>query len=328
MLKEEQKEKNKQFVYQNINRVLVNIYCKRKHRMVLNKPPKLVSVIMLSFNRVEDTILSLKALYKHTKLPFEVILFDNNSDLDQLIQLRRHIKKYKNIRLIESKENLGCAKGRVEATKEAKGEYYLFLDNDIVVTPYYLENLVKILEKEREIVAVCMKVIFPDMRIQFNGGILLEDEYFYRFDLLDSFKLFWDQTTTNNFKFCPWIPGGATLWKAKHYKKFPIDSNMQGSFEDNEVSLRISKAGYKLSNCPTSIAIHYHVNFKDIQFKSREKKYMAGRYNNERTIKALRYFWRIHEKAFVFDNEEATYGFLKNYKKNNIMEFLSKDDYK
>jgi GT2 family glycosyltransferase len=322
------KEKNKQFIYRNINRGLVNCYCRSNHKIQLKNPPRLVSVIMLSFNRVEDTILSLKALYRYTKVPFEVILLDNNSDSDQLSLLKENIKKYKNIRLIESNENLGCAKGRVEATKEARGEYYLFLDNDIVVTPYYLENLIKTLEKDEKIIAACCKVIFPDLTIQFNGGTLKGDGDFLIYNLLDSFKLFWESETTEKSQKCPWIPGGATLWKSKYYKKYPIDEQMQGSFEDNEVSLRINKGGHKLSNCPKSIAIHYHVNFKDIQFKSREKRYMSGRYNEERTMKALRHFWKVHGKAFVFDNEEATYGFLGDHSRDKIIKFLNKNDLK
>ncbi len=316
-------ERNKQFVYRVINKSLINKYCVIKNKASLNESVELVSIIMLSFNRVEDTVFSIKNIYKHIHIPFELIVFDNNSDAEQLKILRKFIKSYKNLKLIESSENLGCAGGRVEAVKSAKGEYYLFLDNDIVVTPYCVENLINTINLDKKTAAVCSKVIFPDMTIQFNGGTMLEDAHFYRYNLLDSFKLFWDRTTVNNFVSCPWIPGGATLWRAKYYKKFPIDPEMQGSFEDNEVSIRIHKAGYKLRNCPRSVMIHYHVNFKDLAFKEKERRYMSGRYNNERTIKALRHFWKKHEKGFIFDNEEATYGFLGDYKYESIKKFLS-----
>lgn len=320
------KERNKQFFYREINRILIDKYCKRKNKVELNRDIGMLSIIMLSFNRVADTIFSIKSIYKYVKVPFELIVFDNNSDIEQLNILKKFLKSYDSVNLIESSENLGCAGGRVEAGKLARGEYFLFLDNDIVVTPYCIENLINTINLDEKTVAVCSKVVFPDMTIQFNGGTMKEDENFYRFNLLDSYKYLWERDTIDNFMVCPWIPGGATLWKAKYFKKFPIDSGMQGSFEDNEVSIRIRKAGYKLRNCPKSIMIHYHINFKDLSYKEREKRYMSGRYNNERTKKALRHFWRKHKKAFIFDNEEATYGFLGDYENKDIFNFLSEKE--
>lgn len=304
------KEKNKQFVYRRINKFLVDIYSYKKHKLKIIDKNILISIIMLSFNRVEDTIFSLKEIYKHTRIPFEVIVFDNSSDKEELSRLKKFVRKYDNLQLVESQENLGCAKGRSEAVKYANGNYYFFVDNDIVVTPYYLENLLYVLQNNQKTVAVCAKVLFPDLTIQFNGGTMQETKDFCIFNLLDSNKLFWQGDTIDNYQTCPWIPGGATLWKSEFYKKFPIDPKMEGSFEDNEVSMRVNKSGYHLRNCPKALVIHYHMNFMDIQFREREKKYIEGRYNNQRTGRALRRFWNVHEKAFIFNVEEATYGFL------------------
>lgn len=323
-MKKENSEKIKQFIYRNLNRFLVDIYCLTNNKTVLEVHPKLISVIMLSFNRVEDTIFSVKQLYKHTKLPFELIILDNNSDPDQKEMLKKFLKKLKNAYLIESDINLGCARGRAFATKKAKGDYYLFLDNDIVVTPFYLENMLKTLEEDKKTVAVCSKVIYPDLTIQFNGGSLVQDGDADIFNLLDGGKLFWDESVLEKPTTCPWIPGGSTLWKAKYYKLFPIDEKMMGSFEDNEVSRRIVNAGYNIRNCPRAITIHYHMNFKDSQFALREKKYMEGRYNNDRTKAALKRYWNVHKKMFIFNCEEATYGFLDDISRNNIRKFLSK----
>ncbi len=320
-------EKRKQFVYRHINRVLVNTYSRRINKVPKVKYDGLISIIILSFNRVRDTKFSIEQLYKHSKFPFEVIVLDNNSDKEQLEELKRFVKRYKNLRLIESKRNLGAARGKAEAAKYGIGKYYFFLDNDVVVTPYYMENLMRTLLVDSKTVAVCSKVIFPDCTIQFNGGTLKEDKDFYIFNLLDSGKLFWQRETINNYVRCPWVPGGSTLWRAKYYKKFPIDEKMEGSYEDNEVCIRINKAGYNVRNCPHSITIHHHMYFQDYKFNLREKKYIEGRYDTSRTTKALRRFWNVHKKAFVFNCEEATYGFLKDYSKKNIKKFImSKDE--
>ena len=102
------KERNKQFFYRTINRILINKYCKRKNKVLLNQDIRLISIIMLSFNRVADTIFSIKSIYKYVKVPFELIVFDNNSDIEQLNILKKFLKSYNSVKLIESSENLGC----------------------------------------------------------------------------------------------------------------------------------------------------------------------------------------------------------------------------
>lgn len=315
-----------QFIYRNINNKLVNSYCRLNHKKARLRGNRLISIIILSFNRFEDTKYSIKQLYKFSKFPFEVIVFDNNSDLDQLNRLRKYVKKFSNLRLIESRVNLGAAKGKAKAAEYAKGEYLFFMDNDIVVTPYFMENLMTTLLSDEKTVAVCSKVIFPNLAIQFNGGLMREEDEFMIFDLLDSGKLFWEKETLNNFIRCGWVPGGSTLWKADYYKKFPIDYKMEGSYEDNEVCVRINKNGYNVRNCPTSITIHFHMLFQGSQFMTREKRYIKGRYNKKRTVKALRRFWESHNKIFIFHVEEATYGFLKDFSRQKISEFIKNKD--
>lgn len=322
-MKTEQFEKNKQFVYKNINRFLIGIYCQIHHKIPFPNHVELVSVIMLSFNRVDDTIFSIKQLYKHTKIPFELIVLDNNSEESQKKALKNFLSEIPNAKLIESDTNLGCARGRVVAAQYALGEYLLFIDNDIVVTPYYLENMLETLIGDPKTVAVSSMVVFPDCTIQFNGGTMVEESDADIYNLRDSGKLLWEDDVTRESIMCPWVPGGSTLWKTEFFEKFPIDEKMQGSFEDNEVSRRIGKAGYNVRNCPHSITIHYHMNFKDTQFSIREKQYINGRYDNDRTKNALKRYWQVHNKIFIFNCEEAVYGFLSDLSRKTIKKFLN-----
>jgi len=85
-----------------------------KRRNILNREfDGLVSIVMLTFNRLEDTIRSIESIYKYTTLPFELIIFDNASSdpkmKDYLINLKntRH-----NVRIIFNEVNLGCSGGR------------------------------------------------------------------------------------------------------------------------------------------------------------------------------------------------------------------------
>lgn len=316
----------KELLFKHVNRFLVNLYARRKCRIKRNvkNTKDFVSIIILSFNRVEDTIICINSVRRYVKNPFEIIILDNGSDTDELERLKRFIKTKNNIKLIVSEKNLGCAGGRVEAVKYAKGDYYLFLDNDIVITPFFLENLLETINMDNCTVACSSMAIYPDLTVQFNGGCVDADDKFYCFNLIDAGKEFWDETIKSGER-CYWVPGGTTLWKAKFFKNFPIDKNMMGSFEDNEVCVRINNAGYNVRSCAKAISMHYHINFKDFEFRQKERKYVEGRYDGDRIKKTLRYFWKKHHKALVFDVKEATYGFLgKDLSDEVIFKFLTK----
>ncbi len=289
---------------------------------------KKVSIIMLSLNRFSDTKKAIKNIFKYTKVPFELIILDNNSKEVVCKKLNKLAKKYQpTIKLFFEDTNLGCAGGRQKALQYATGEYIFFVDNDICVMPNYMENLISRIEEDPKNVAVCCKVILPNGKIQFNGGNMIIDDGFAIFSLIDA-GLPFNAPETDSFYDCEWIPGGATLWKKEYLLQFPIDVNMKGSYEDNEVSLRVRKNGFKLVNSPHSLVIHNHFEFKGNIFRQREKDYWNGRYNFERTKQALIYFYYSHHLIFSFGTKENPWDVMFNLSgKEEIIEFLSNNKF-
>lgn len=77
---------------------------------------------------LERALLSLEK--QDLPYPFEVLFaFDEGGDRSGEICLEA-IKRNPTYRLIEGKDRLGVGRGRLEAIKEAKGEYIAFLDSD------------------------------------------------------------------------------------------------------------------------------------------------------------------------------------------------------
>lgn len=286
---------------------------------------KKVSIIMLSLNRFPDTKKAIKNIFRYTKIPFELIILDNNSKAVVCKKLNKLVKKYhSNIKLLFEDTNLGCAGGRQKALQYATGDYIFFVDNDICVLPNYMENLIHRIEESPMNVAVCCKVILPNGKIQFNGGNMLIEDGFAIYSLIDA-GLPFNSPETKSFLDCEWIPGGATLWKKEYLFRFPIDGNMKGSYEDNEVSFRVRKSGFKLVNSPNSLAIHNHFDFKGNFFRQREKDYWNGRYNLERAKQALMYFYQCHHLIFSFETKGNPWDVMFNlFGKEEILQFLSK----
>lgn len=272
-----------------------NTHCKPER----TKRVKLVSIIILSLNRFDDTKRAIENIYKYTKLNFEVIILDNNSMPEVKEQLKELAKQYSKVKVIFENTNLGCAGGRDKAKGFAKGEYVLFLDNDILVFPYYLENLINRVESDPLIAGACCKTIFPDGKIQFNGGAILFDDDYSLFSLIDEGLDFRDKVS-EKYRECQWIPGGTTIWKRNILDKFSVDPLMKGAFEDNEVCLRIINSGYKLVNSPGSVVIHNHFMYKAKDYQDRESHYYKERNNSDRVLYALLHFYKQHNLIMSF----------------------------
>ena len=155
---------------------------------------QLTSVVILSFNRQDDLEANINSLYEHTNLPFEVIIWDNASDPETIEYLKSIEGKTKEdgnglIKVFYSDLNLGCSGGRREAIRQTKGNWIYTTDNDMTYTPNWLEAIIDRVEQDPNIGATNSKIVFPDGKIQVNGGALvLEDNYFGIFVPIDMGK--------------------------------------------------------------------------------------------------------------------------------------------
>lgn len=131
---------------------------------------KLVSIIIVNFNGAEYIVDCLESLINQTYENFEVIVLDNNS-ADNSVEL---IKKYPFVKLIESTENLGFAKGNNEAINHSKGEYIALLNNDARADSEWLEKLVNELERNTELGSCGCKIISHyDPDVMDSAGLLV-----------------------------------------------------------------------------------------------------------------------------------------------------------
>lgn len=116
----------------------------------------LVSIIILTYqNGLRHVKRCFASLEKITYKNYEIILVDNNS-LDNTITFVK--KRFPKVTIIANKSNLGFCRGNNQAVKFTRGKYILFLNNDTVVTPSFLNILVEILEEDKTIGVVQPKI--------------------------------------------------------------------------------------------------------------------------------------------------------------------------
>jgi len=123
-----------------------------------------VSIIILNWNRLEDTIECLESLKKITYPSYEVVVVDNGSKGNDAQVLKQNFGDY--IYLIQNDRNYGYTGGNNIAIRYAlynsQPDYFLILNNDVVVAPDFLTEMVKVAESDGSIGIVGPKVYYFD----------------------------------------------------------------------------------------------------------------------------------------------------------------------
>src|SRR5215472_2220491 len=110
-----------------------------------------VSVITLTWNSHEVTRDCLLTLKKLDYPSFEIIVVDNGSTDGSQKQLAR---EFPDVRRICNATNLGFSGGNNVAIRDAlarNADYLLLLNNDTIVSPGFLRELVKVAESDEKI---------------------------------------------------------------------------------------------------------------------------------------------------------------------------------
>ncbi len=110
-----------------------------------------VSIVILTFNQLKYTQKCIESILGCTPEAHEIIFVDNASTDGTVKWLREMVKNHANCKLIRNDENRGFAAGNNQGMAEAKGDYIVLMNNDVVVTAKWLERLIACAEKKPEI---------------------------------------------------------------------------------------------------------------------------------------------------------------------------------
>lgn len=130
----------------------------------------LVSVVIPTYNRVEQTIAAIESVLAQTYSNFEIIVVDDGSTDGSSQALQQFIKQRTNgcrQMLFVSQPNRGASVARNTGISTARGEYIAFLDSDDSWIPEKLEWQVRALEEFQNECGVC----FTDARLVNDAGL-------------------------------------------------------------------------------------------------------------------------------------------------------------
>lgn len=104
-----------------------------------------IDIVILSWNRINDTIECVESLLGQKDVVTVITLVDQGSGLETIEKLRKHAKRNTKVKLLEIGKNIGVAAGRNIGMRAGKAEIIISIDNDAVfASPLTLNEIVKI----------------------------------------------------------------------------------------------------------------------------------------------------------------------------------------
>jgi len=261
-----------------------------------------VSIVVLNWNRWQDSIECLESLYQITYPNYEIILIDNGSSDGSLQKIRDYAKgslevssaffKYDRLDkpitiaeftkeeaesstspkgqflsskarliIIKNDENYGYAEGNNIGIRLALArgtDYILVQNNDVVVDPSFLTELVLAAERDECVGFVGPKAYFYDYSgrtdvIRFAGGVFCPQ-------MASAPRLGYKQIDRGQFnegRFVDWVEGSCILTRKQTILKIgPLKADYFMYWEDVEWCLRGARFGYKSAYTPNARIWH------------------------------------------------------------------------
>lgn len=211
-----------------------------------------VTIIIPVYNQLGYTVRCLKSLAGHaTKCTFEIIVMDDvSSDATPEI-----ITKIDGVRYVRNDENLGFLRNCNKAAGLAKGGYLVFLNNDTVVLPGWLDALYDTFAQFPGVGLVGSKLIFPDGRLQEAGGIIWNDASGWNWGRLASPE----HPRFNYVRDADYVSGASIMIERQLFEVLGrFDERYAPAYyEDTDLAFAVREKGYRVIYQPRSAVVHF-----------------------------------------------------------------------
>lgn len=201
-----------------------------------------ISIIIISYNTEDLIATCLESIIHINDRPKEIFVVDNASDdgSAEFVQ-----KNYPSVHLIENRENKGFAAANNQAMKMCTGRYILLINPDTEFLPATFAPMISFLDAHPQIGLVGIKMINPDGSEQ------------------ESFSYEYPSQKTANKDLVglkgslAWVLGASMFARSDLLKRLGgFDESFFVYGEDQDLCLRIRKAGYEIGYFESAVLVH------------------------------------------------------------------------
>ncbi|MDT7602628.1 MAG: hypothetical protein QOF61_625, partial [Acidobacteriota bacterium] len=245
------------------------------------------SIIIPVFNKAEFTFQCLRSLAREINADDAEVIVVNNASTDETNELLARFGDF--VRIITNVENRGFVDACNQGAQVARGQYLVFLNNDTVVLPGWLDELTQTIEADDSIGAVGSMFLYPDGRIQEAGAIVWRDGAAFHYG--------WggapDDPRYSFARDVDYCSGASLLIRRDLFERLGgFDRRYAPAYyEDADLCFGVRAAGFRVRYQPLSRVLHYEgatagkdtsMGFKRFQVVNREKFFEKWRDTLER----------------------------------------------
>lgn len=210
-----------------------------------------ISVVIPTYNGWETLKECISSIQKQTLKPFEIIVVDNASS-DNTSQKVKAM--FPEVKLITLTTNTGVTGGRNKGIEKSssRSDFILFFDHDMVADRRMLEELVKILQSNKEIGITTPKIYYSDDKTRIwaagTGINLWTGQILFRGGK--------DVGQYEIEKEVQVAPAVLLVKKSVINKLKSFDDRYFATYEDTDFCFRAKKIGFKVFYAPSAVAYH------------------------------------------------------------------------
>lgn len=212
--------------------------------------PAGTSIVILSYNVKDICMRCIESIIKNNpKSAYEIVVVDNASTDG----IREWLQDQEDITLVCNEENVGFPMGCNQGIEASQAENDIFLlNNDTMLLPNSLFWLRMALYEDEKTGATGSVTNFAG-----NGQIVKRD--FSSIDEVMEYGISVNIPEKNALENKIWLVGFALLLKRKALNEIGLlDTRFSpGSYEDNDIGVRLRYAGWKVYLCHNSFIFHY-----------------------------------------------------------------------
>ncbi|WP_421189047.1 glycosyltransferase family 2 protein [Aeromonas enteropelogenes] len=233
-----------------------------------------LAIVILSYGRVDMTVRLLTSIKdRMPDFSGEIIVFDNGSKQDEIINLQSYLDDFTiNHKIILNNENYGVAKGRNCALKHVTKEWAFFVDNDI----FFIDN---------PLYSICQTIVdfqTPYINLpllngdgntiySFGGNVVIngDDVSVAPFTPGGCHRLIVESTISSKIVFGSFLFGGSAIYHVDSFISHGMfDEDMFIGFEDIVFSISLLKRGVRVANISDFYMIHDHARPSDNEYNN------------------------------------------------------------
>ena len=236
----------------NLEKPLPELHYKKARAYICGEENNGVSIVVQAYGRLEKTRNCVKSILEYTRGEYDLVLMDNGTADNELIDFFESVERRKK-QIIRITKNITGVYAINNVLRRLNTKYIAVVNNDIIVTEGWLDNLLTCAESDDNIGMICPASTNVSNYQQENlGGFNNSEEMQMKAALFNkSNPAKWEE----KIRLIP----TAALYRREVFDTVGLyDAGFMHDFGDDDFTFRVRRAGYKLILCRDTFVHHDH----------------------------------------------------------------------